>query len=191
MNIGMSHEEFRRHGKEMIDYIADYLTNIRLENYILLCHFYINSNHSERRVTPEVEPGYLRPMLPRNAPEKGEPWDDIMKDVERSIMPGITHWQHPRFHAYFPAGNSYPSILAEMLSTGLGVVGFSWAASPACTELEPIMLDWLGRMMSLPEGFLPFIGNNDNEIESIPFENGCESLCGGGALLVNDYGIKI
>ena len=59
-------------------------------------------------------------------------------------MPGITHWQHPRFHAYFPAGNSYPSILGEMLSSGLGIVGFSWAASPACTELETIMLDWIG-----------------------------------------------
>ena len=133
---------------------------------------------SDRRVTPEVEPGYLRPMLPRTAPEKGEAWDDIMNDVERAVMPGITHWQHPRFHAYFPAGNSYPSILGEMLSSGLGIVGFSWAASPACTELETIMLDWIGkarrhvfcdywtkefslsfptgRMMALPISFLPF-----------------------------------
>ncbi|CAF3906258.1 unnamed protein product [Rotaria magnacalcarata] len=136
---GMDDEEFRRRGKEMIDYIADYLKHI-----------------SERRVTPEVEPGYLRPMLPKNAPEKSETWDNIMADVERAIMPGITHWQHPRFHAYFPAGNSYPSILGEMLSAGLGIVGFSWAASPACTELETIMLDWIGRMMALPVGFLPF-----------------------------------
>lgn len=100
---------------------------------------------SDRRVTPEVEPGYLRPMLPKYAPENSEKWEDIMKDVEEAIMPGITHWQHPRFHAYFPAGNSYPSILGEMLSAGLGIVGFSWAASPACTELETIMLDWIGR----------------------------------------------
>jgi glutamate/tyrosine decarboxylase-like PLP-dependent enzyme len=96
-------------------------------------------------VTPEVEPGYLRPMLPKNAPEKGEKWEAIMQDVEQAIMPGITHWQHPRFHAYFPAGNSYPSILGEMLSAGLGIVGFSWAASPACTELETIMIDWIGK----------------------------------------------
>ncbi len=102
-------------------------------------------NNSNRRVTPEVEPGYLRPMLPKYAPEKSEKWEDIMQDVERAIMPGITHWQHPRFHAYFPAGNSYPSILGEMLSAGLGIVGFSWAASPACTELETIMLDWIGK----------------------------------------------
>jgi len=158
---GMNNEEFRRYGKEMIDYIADYLTNI-----------------SERRVTPEVEPGYLRLTLPHDPPDKGESWNDIMKDVEQAIMPGITHWQHPRFHAYFPAGNSYPSILAEILSTGLGIVGFSWAASPACTELEPIMLDWLGRMMYLPTEFLPFNGNNNSEIETE-----CQPVCGGGALL--------
>lgn len=84
-------------------------------------------------------------MLPKNAPERSEEWDQIIGDVERTIMPGITHWQHPRFHAYFPAGNSYPSILGEMLSAGLGIVGFSWAASPACTELETIMLDWIGK----------------------------------------------
>ncbi|CAF0987106.1 unnamed protein product [Rotaria sp. Silwood1] len=143
---GMDDAEFRRRGKEMIDYIADYLKDI-----------------NERRVTPEVEPGYLRPMLPKNAPEKSEAWDDIMKDVEQAIMPGITHWQHPRFHAYFPAGNSYPSILGEMLSAGVGIVGFSWAASPACTELETIMLDWIGRMMALPVGFLPFDPNRDNK----------------------------
>ncbi|CAF0849638.1 unnamed protein product [Adineta ricciae] len=164
---GMDHEDFRRCGKDMVDFIADYLTNI-----------------SERRVTPEVEPGYLRPMLPRNAPEKGESWEDIMKDVERAIMPGITHWQHPRFHAYFPAGNSYPSILAEMLSSGLGIVGFSWAASPACTELEPITLDWLGRMMSLPACFLPFNPAHDNEPEISIANTDCDSQhSGGGALL--------
>ncbi|CAF3777182.1 unnamed protein product [Rotaria socialis] len=136
---GMDDAEFRRRGKEMIDYIADYLLHI-----------------SDRRVTPEVEPGYLRPLLPKNAPKQSEKWEDIMSDVERAIMPGITHWQHPRFHAYFPAGNSYPSILGEMLSAGLGIVGFSWAASPACTELETIMLDWIGRMIALPVAFLPF-----------------------------------
>jgi aromatic-L-amino-acid decarboxylase len=92
-------------------------------------------------------------MLPKYAPEKSEKWEDIMQDVERAIMPGITHWQHPRFHAYFPAGNSYPSILGEMLSAGVGIVGFSWAASPACTELETIMLDWIGKKKILIEIF--------------------------------------
>lgn len=141
---------------------------------------------SKRRVTPEVEPGYLRELLPENPPENAEPWEKIMDDVERVIMPGVTHWQHPRFHAYFPAGNSYPSILAEMLSAGLGIVGFSWAASPACTELEPVMLDWLGRMMSLPMEFLPFNGGTPNDIDPLLDNIDCQSTCGkgGGALLV-------
>lgn len=69
-------------------------------------------------------------------------------------MPGVTHWQHPRFHAYFPAGNSFPSILGDMLGDGIGCIGFSWAASPACTELETIVLDWLGKAIGLPNHFL-------------------------------------
>jgi len=153
---GMDHLEFRRRGKEMIDYIADYLTNIE-----------------ERRVTPEIEPGYLRPMLPDEAPENGEDWQNIQNDIERVIMPGITHWQHPRFHAYFPAGNSFPSILGEIFSAGLGIVGFSWSSSPACTELEPVMLDWLGRMMSLPDSF---ISDEQKKIDS-------QTVSGGGVLL--------
>ena len=156
---------------------------------------------SERRVTPEVEPGYLRPMLPEDAPETGEAWDSIMNDVDRVIMPGITHWQHPRFHAYFPAGNSYPSILAEILSAGLGIVGFSWAASPACTELEPVMLDWLGkqscgsshslscarlgRMMSLPPAFLSDPSTKDEDKKIVEPTSECElESSGGGVLLV-------
>lgn len=77
-----------------------------------------------------------------------------MLDVEDKIMPGVTHWQHPRFHAYFPAGNSFPSILGDMLGDGIGCIGFSWAASPACTELETIVLDWLGKAIGLPDHFL-------------------------------------
>ncbi|XP_064642633.1 aromatic-L-amino-acid decarboxylase-like [Lineus longissimus] len=133
----MDTEEFRKRGKEMVDYICDYLDTI-----------------NTRRVTPEVQPGYLSQILPSRAPKKGEEWDEVMKDVERAIMPGITHWQHPRFHAYFPAGNAYASILGDMLSNAIGCVGFSWAASPACTELECIVLDWLGKMIGLPNMFL-------------------------------------
>uniref|UniRef100_A0A6A7FSH7 Tyrosine decarboxylase-like n=2 Tax=Hirondellea gigas TaxID=1518452 RepID=A0A6A7FSH7_9CRUS len=123
----------------MVDYIAGYLDNI-----------------SDRRVTPNIEPGYLRPLLPEDPPLEGESFNDIMADVESKIMPGVTHWQHPRFHAYFPSGNSYPSILGDMLSDAIGCIGFSWAASPACTELETIVLDWLGKMVGLPEAFLAF-----------------------------------
>lgn len=108
----MDSEEWRKRGKEMVDYIAEYMETI-----------------SRRKVTPNVEPGYLRSFLPSKAPNKSDHWENIMKDFENIIMPGITHWQHPRFHAYFPAGNSYPSILADMLSDAIGCIGFSWVCS--------------------------------------------------------------
>lgn len=82
-----------------------------------------------------------------------------MADVETKIMPGVTHWQHPRFHAYFPSGNSFPSILGDMLSDGIGCIGFSWAASPACTELETIVLDWLGKNRTEVERYFHLIFN--------------------------------
>ncbi|KZC13244.1 Aromatic-L-amino-acid decarboxylase [Dufourea novaeangliae] len=135
----MDIQEFRVRGKEMVEYICEFMSNI----------------HS-RRVTPDVGPGYLRPLLPLEPPQQPEPWEDIMKDVESKIMPGITHWQHPRFHAYFPAGNSFPSILGDMLSDAIGCIGFSWAASPACTELETIVCDWFGKAIGLPTDFLYF-----------------------------------
>lgn len=125
----MDSQEFRRRGTEMVEYICQYLETLE-----------------DRKVTPSVEPGYLRQLLPDEAPYHGENWDSIMEDVESKIMPGVTHWQHPRFHAYFPSGNSFPSILGDMLSDGIGCIGFSWAASPACTELETIVLDWLGKL---------------------------------------------
>ncbi|OQV18280.1 Tyrosine decarboxylase [Hypsibius exemplaris] len=138
----MDSAEFRNRGKEMVDYISDYMDTI-----------------GQRRVTPAIEPGYLRERLPEDPPMYPEDWDEIMDDVEQHIMPGVTHWQHPRFHAYFPSGNSYPSIMADMLSDAIGSNGFSWAASPVYTELETIVMDWLGRMVGLPKEFLPFTEN--------------------------------
>uniref|UniRef100_A0A0K2TUF7 Histidine decarboxylase n=1 Tax=Lepeophtheirus salmonis TaxID=72036 RepID=A0A0K2TUF7_LEPSM len=133
----MDVHEYRIRGKEMVEYIADYLENIR-----------------ERRVFPDVKPGYMRALLPDTAPEGGEPWEHIFKDVDRVIMPGITHWQSPYMHAYFPALNSYPSMLGDMLADGINCLGFTWASSPACTELEMIVMDWLGKMIGLPDEFL-------------------------------------
>ncbi|KAI5751721.1 hypothetical protein M8J77_010314 [Diaphorina citri] len=135
----MDVEEFRQRGREMVDYICEYMTTIE-----------------KRRVTPNVNPGWLKTLIPNEAPVDPEPFDQIMKDVEEKIMPGVTHWQHPRFHAYFPSGNSYPSVLADMLSDAIGCIGFSWAASPSCTELETIVLDWLGKAIGLPEKFLMY-----------------------------------
>ncbi|KAK2717342.1 histidine decarboxylase-like [Artemia franciscana] len=133
----MDYAEYRKRGKEMVDYIADYLENIR-----------------ERRVFPAVKPGYLRELVPDAAPPKGETWNDIFKDIERVIMPGVTHWQSPYMHAYFPALNSPASLLGDMLADAIGCLGFTWASSPACTELESLVMDWLGKMIGLPNEFL-------------------------------------
>ena len=81
-----------------------------------------------RPVLPHVEPGYLAKLLPDVAPERGESWKDVLKDVDRVIMPGITHWHSPNFHAYYPAGNSFPSMVGELMSAGLGIVGINWVS---------------------------------------------------------------
>ncbi|XP_038832334.1 aromatic-L-amino-acid decarboxylase-like isoform X3 [Salvelinus namaycush] len=133
----MDATEFRRRGKEMVDLIADYLENIE-----------------QRTVYPDVEPGYLRSLIPEEAPEEPDTYEDVVKDIERVIMPGVTHWHSPYFYAYFPTANSFPAMLADMLSGAIGCIGFSWAASPACTELETVMMDWLGKMLKLPEDFI-------------------------------------
>lgn len=105
----MNIEEFREHGREMIDYICDYMQNI-----------------GDRDVVPTVEPGYLKKLIPDEAPIKSETFHDIMDDIETKIMPGIVHWNHPNFFAYFPSGNSFPSILGDLMSSAFGVIGFSW-----------------------------------------------------------------
>ncbi|XP_043218908.1 histidine decarboxylase-like [Amphibalanus amphitrite] len=133
----MDYDEYRKRGKEMVDYIADYLEGIR-----------------DRRVFPDVKPGYMCDLVPKQAPQQGEQWVDVMADVERVIMPGVTHWQSPHMHAYFPALTSPPSMLGDMLANAMGCLGFTWASSPACTELEMIVMDWLGQMIGLPAEFL-------------------------------------
>ena len=130
----MTPDEFRRHGHDLIDWIADYVEGV-----------------GDRTVQATVDPGDVRAALPRHPPVEPESFEAVMSDVERVIMPGITHWQHPGWFAYFPANHSYPSILAELLSAGLGVQGMSWVTSPACTELETLMLDWMRELLALPE----------------------------------------
>uniref|UniRef100_A0A2I3TP36 Aromatic-L-amino-acid decarboxylase n=2 Tax=Pan TaxID=9596 RepID=A0A2I3TP36_PANTR len=133
----MNASEFRRRGKEMVDYVANYMEGIE-----------------GRQVYPDVEPGYLRPLIPAAAPQEPDTFEDIINDVEKIIMPGVTHWHSPYFFAYFPTASSYPAMLADMLCGAIGCIGFSWAASPACTELETVMMDWLGKMLELPKAFL-------------------------------------
>jgi aromatic-L-amino-acid decarboxylase len=111
------------------------------------------SNMSSRNVLPSISPGYLRKLLPTSAPEHGEAWEDIQQDIERTIMPGVTHWQHPKFMAFFPATTSYPSMLGEMWSSALSSPAFNWICSPVVTELETVVLDWFAEIVGLPTSF--------------------------------------
>jgi aromatic-L-amino-acid/L-tryptophan decarboxylase len=132
----MTSGEFRRHGKAMVDWIADYYD--RVESFPVLS---------------QAKPGQICNSLPAAAPAEGEPFETILGDIEKIILPGVTHWQSPNFFAYFPSNASFPSMLGELLSAGLGVQGMLWATSPACTELETHVLDWLVEMLGLPQKF--------------------------------------
>ncbi|MQA84108.1 MAG: aspartate aminotransferase family protein [Streptosporangiales bacterium] len=132
----MTPEEFRTYGRLAVDWIADYLE--RIESYPVLS---------------QVSPGEVRAQLPARPPERGEPFEAVLADLEKVVLPGITHWQHPSFFAYFPSNASGPAILADLLSAGLGVQGMLWATSPACTELEQHVLDWLAELLDLPAAF--------------------------------------
>jgi aromatic-L-amino-acid decarboxylase len=133
----MTPGDFRRHGHAVVDWIADYYA--RMESFPVLS---------------QVKPGEIRASLPPAPPQQGEPFAALLGDVEKLILPGITHWQSPNFFAYFPSNNSGPSILGDLLASGLGVQGMLWATSPACTEVETHVLDWLVGMLGLPEKFL-------------------------------------
>jgi len=132
----MSAAEFRRHGYAVIDWIADYYE--RIETFPVLSR---------------VAPGEIRAALPSHPPEDGEQFEDVLRDLDETILPGITHWQHPSFFAYFPANASGPAILGDLLASGLGVQGMLWATSPAATELETHVLDWLASLLDLPARF--------------------------------------
>jgi aromatic-L-amino-acid decarboxylase len=136
VSFHMSPAEFRRYGYAMVDWIAQYYESVELYP-----------------VLSQVQPGEIRAGLPAEPPREGQPFEDMLKDVTELILPGVTHWQSPNFFAFFPANTSGPAILAELLSAGLGVQGMLWTTSPACTELETHMLDWVADMLDLPEKF--------------------------------------
>ncbi|MBJ9973962.1 aspartate aminotransferase family protein [Pseudomonas sp. S75] len=128
----MTPEQFRQYGRQLIDLIADYRQDV-----------------AQRPVMAQVEPGYLKALLPEQAPLQGEPFEAILDDVTRHVMPGLSHWQHPDFYGYFPSNGTLSSVLGDMLSTGLGVLGLSWQSSPALSELEEVTLDWLRQSLGL------------------------------------------
>jgi len=128
--------EFRSHAHELVDWMADYLEHIE-----------------QRPVKPAVAPGDILGRLPSLPPDGPEDFHRIFGDFTDIILPGMTHWQHPSFFAYFPANSSPPSILAEMLTATMGAQCMSWATSPAATELEERVMEWLRGMIGLPDTF--------------------------------------
>jgi aromatic-L-amino-acid decarboxylase len=136
----MSPEEFRAAAHETVDWIADYLRDIR-----------------DLPVLPGVQPGELMDRLPAAGPEQGESMDAILADFRNLIVPGITHWNHPRFFAYFSISASGPGILGEMLAAALNVNHMLWKTSPAATELEQVTLGWLRQWIGLPDDFFGII----------------------------------
>ncbi len=135
-NYHMTPDQFRTEGKKIIDWIADYYEKV-----------------DQFPVLSQVKPGEVLASLPLHPPLKGEPIDAMISDLDEKIMPGITHWQSPNFFAFFPSNTSFPSILGDLVSSGLGVQGMIWATSPAATELETRVLDWLAEIMDMPQKF--------------------------------------
>ncbi|OJA12597.1 hypothetical protein AZE42_06904 [Rhizopogon vesiculosus] len=132
----MDIEQFRRAGYQAIDRICDYYISLR-----------------NRPVTSQVEPGYLRKLLPVSAPTVGEDFQLIADDYQKYILPGLTHWQHPSFFAYFPAACTFESILGELYASSTSNPGFNWSVGPACTELEAVVMDWSAQILGLDKSF--------------------------------------
>ncbi len=130
----MTPDEFREHGHALVEWLAEYMEGV-----------------GERPVLPSVAPGDIAAKLPAAAPEEGEDFAAILRDLDEVVMPGITHWQHPGWFAYFPANASPPSVLAEFVTAGLGVQGMLWATSPAATEIEIRVVEWMLALLGLPE----------------------------------------
>jgi aromatic-L-amino-acid decarboxylase len=128
----MTPEEFRKFGYRVVDWITDYRTKV-----------------SELPVMARTKPGEVKARLPSDPPESPEPFEQIFRDLDEIILPGLSHWQDSRFFGYFPANALLASVLGDYLSTGLGVLGLSWQSSPALTELEEVVTDWMRRMMGL------------------------------------------
>lgn len=132
----MTPDEFREHGHRLIDWIADYRATI-----------------AERPVIAQTTPGDIRAAFPPDPPASPEPFDAILRDLDAILLPGLTHWQHPRFFGYFPANAPLSSVLGDLLSTGFGVLGLNWQASPALTELEEVTTDWVRQMVGLSDAW--------------------------------------
>ncbi|RUY18370.1 aspartate aminotransferase family protein, partial [Mesorhizobium sp. M7A.F.Ca.CA.001.13.2.1] len=132
----MNNDDFRQWSRRAADWGADYRNNLR-----------------DRPVRPLVEPGAVSRSIEVSPPEDAEPMDRIFADFEEKILPGMTHWQHPRFFAYFPANAAPVSVVAEYLVSAMAAQCMLWQTSPAATELETRTVDWMRQALGLPEGF--------------------------------------
>lgn len=132
----MRSEEFRKYAHQAVDWVADYLEGIE-----------------DLPVKSTAKPGEIIEQIPALPPEHAEPFDDLIGDLDQKILPGITHWQHPHFHAYFPGNSSYPSVIAEIITAGLGAQCMVWETSPAAAELEEQMMNWLKHLLDLPKAW--------------------------------------
>ncbi len=136
MNAHMTSEQFREYGHRVVDWIADYQDRVEA-----------------LPVLSRSAPGATRALLPARPPEHGEGFDAVLADLDEIVIPGMTHWQHPSFFAFFPANSSGPAILGDLISSGMGAQGMLWATSPAATELETHVMDWLAELLGLPARF--------------------------------------
>jgi len=135
-NYHMTPDELRRWGHQVVDWVADYWATVE-----------------DHAVVPDVAPGDVRSWLPPGPPEGPEDFAAVLADLDRVVVPGTTHWQHPGFHAFFPANTSGPALLADIVSSGLGTQGMLWQTGPACTEVETLVLDWMVELLGLPDRF--------------------------------------
>ena len=158
----MTPEEFRRHAHELVDWMADYLAGV-----------------GDLPITSSGAPGDIRRRLPESPPSEGEPFATLFQDFRELIVPGMTHWNHPGWFAYFPGNNSPPSILGEMLTATMGAQCMSWVTSPAATELEQAAMDWLRQMIGLPEEFTGVIQDSASTATLVALLSARERATGG------------
>lgn len=156
---------------KVLEFIADYYKNV--ESY---------------PVRSQVDPGYLPNLSPDTAPDRGEPLEVILNDIQTNIVPGLTHWQSPNFFGYFPASASNAAFQGEMVCTGLNVIGFNWISSPSVTELEQIVMDWMGKMLNLPHEFL-FSGNGGGVLHGTTCEAIVCTMAGARDKALNEFGV--
>ena len=160
--------DFRRDGAAALDWVARYLEEVR-----------------DYPVLARVEPGQVRAELPASPPEEGEPFEDLLRDLDRVLVPGTTHWNHPRFFAYFGTSGSDPAILAEFIAAALNVNTMVWHTGPAATELEELVLDWMAQLLGLPAGWHGHIEDTAS-ISTISALAAARELVPGGAVLASE-----